>query len=147
IKSYDTAVPPKTDPITQLIAINCTKTANILGYETKIYKNDHLHHPSASDEQTFDSIWFDGKYAVSIEEGCNGINIIILFLAFVIAYGGKLKNMLIFIPLGIIFIHIANISRLFALSILNVEFDGRAFHFFHKYAFTAIIYLAVLLLW
>ena len=146
ISQYDTSDPPKTDPITHFITYNCTGTANIFGYSTEVVEDDHLNR-EVLPEVTYDSLWFDDTYAVSIEEGCNGINIMILFLAFIIAFGGKLLNMLIFIPLGIVFIHIANIARLMFLSLLNVEFGGQAFYFFHKYGFTAVIYLAIFFLW
>jgi exosortase family protein XrtF len=134
------------DPITRLVAVNCVSTASALGYETEVLQDDHLRTETES-EQTFDSIWMDEIYAVSVEEGCNGINIMILFAAFVIGFGGTWKNMLWFIPSGIVFIHLANIGRLLLLSLLNVEWGGRGFHFFHKYGFTAIIYLAILVLW
>jgi len=146
ISGYDTSSPPKTDPITRFVTFNCTNTASIFGYSTSVVKNDHLNH-SSDGEQTYDSIWLNNIYAVSVEEGCNGINIMILFMSFVIAFGGKLLNTLIFIPTGILFIHLSNIGRLMLLSLINVEWGGRAFHFFHKYGFTAIIYLSVLLLW
>lgn len=134
------------DPITRIVASNCVSTASAIGYETEIVENDHLRMAS-EEEQTFDSIWLDKIYAVSVEEGCNGINIMILFTAFVLGFGGKAKNMLWFIPAGLVFIHLANIGRLLLLSLLNVEWEGRGFHFFHKYGFTAVLYLAILLLW
>ncbi len=146
IGSYDKADPPVTDPITQLVAVNCTRSAGILGYEWNIIENDHLNWES-KEEQTFDSVYLNGKYAISVEEGCNGINIIILFIAFIVAFGGKLLNMILFIPAGILFIHLFNIGRLLLLSLLNVEWEGKAFHFFHKYGFTAVIYVSVLILW
>jgi len=134
------------DPITRFVAFNCVSTASTIGYETEIVEDDHLRIES-EEEQTFDSIWLDKTYAISVEEGCNGVNIMILFTAFVVGFGGKLKNMLWFIPAGLLFIHLANIGRLLLLSLLNVEWEGRAFHFFHKYGFTAVLYLAILLLW
>jgi exosortase family protein XrtF len=134
------------DPITRVVAVNCVSTASAIGYETEIVEDDHLRMES-EEEQTFDSIWLDNIYAVSVEEGCNGVNIMILFTAFVVGFGGRLKNMLWFIPAGLFFIHLANIGRLLLLSLLNVEWGGRGFHFFHKYGFTAVLYLAILLLW
>jgi len=134
------------DPITRFVAVNCVATASAIGYETEIVQDDHLRMES-EDEQTFDSIWLDNVYAVSVEEGCNGVNIMILFAAFVVGFGGRLKNMLWFIPAGLLFIHLANIGRLLLLSLLNVEWEGRGFHFFHKYGFTAVLYLAILVLW
>ncbi len=146
IKGYDTRQDPELDPITRVVTYNCTKTAGLFGYEGRIVHNDHLNYASES-EQTYDSVYLNEAYAISVEEGCNGLNIMILFLAFVIAFGGNASAMLLFIPAGLLFIHVANIGRLLLLALLNVELGGRAFHFFHKYFFTALIYLAVLFLW
>lgn len=146
ISNYDMAETPATDPITRFVTYNCTRTASFMGYEPEVVEDDHLNR-DVLPEQTYDSVWLDDMYAVSIEEGCNGINIMIIFVAFVVAFGGKLINMLIFIPAGLIFIHLANIGRLLLLSLLNVEWGGRAFHFFHKYGFTAVLYVAILILW
>ena len=146
ISNYDTSEPPQTDPITSLVAVNCGKTASFLGYQFYIIEDDHINAPVES-EVTYDSLWLNEHYAISIEEGCNGINIMILFVAFVVAFGGKMVNTLIFIPAGILFIHLSNIARLMLLSLLNIEWGGEAFHFFHKYGFTAVIYLSVFLLW
>ncbi len=134
------------DPFTRLITQQCAKVAETAGYETYLIANDHQRQESLP-EQTYDSLWFDNVYAISVEEGCNGLNIMILFLAFVLAFGGPWRRMLWFIPLGFLFIHLANIARLMLLSLLNVEWSGQAFHFFHKYGFTAVLYAAVLFLW
>lgn len=146
ISKYDTSDPPQTDPITSIITLNCGKTASFLGYQIRIIEDDHINAANKS-EVTYDSLWLNDNYAISIEEGCNGINIMILFVAFVVAFGGKAINTLLFIPAGLLFIHLSNIARLMLLSLLNVEWGGEAFHFFHKYGFTAVIYLSVFLLW
>lgn len=134
------------DPATRWVTEQCGNTASLFGYEFEIVQDHHLSLESAA-EQTYDSLWLDKVYAISVEEGCNGINVMILFLSFVIGFGGRWQNMLWFIPGGILFIHLANMGRLFLLGILNVEFDGQGFHFFHKYGFTAVLYLAILILW
>lgn len=146
IQHYDTAAQPVTDPITRVITYQCTRTSSLMGYRAEIIENDHLNYESA-EEQTYDSLWLNNQYAISIEEGCNGINLMILFMAFVVGFGGKTVNMLIFIPAGLVFIHLANLGRLMLLSLLNIEWGGQAFHFFHKYGFTAVIYVAIFLLW
>lgn len=134
------------DPATRVVAQHCMVSGELLGYDLQTVENDHLRQESLP-EQTYDSLWFDDIYAISIEEGCNGINVMILFVAFVIAFGGLWQNMLWFIPGGLLFIHLANLGRLTLLSLLNVEWGGRAFYFFHKYGFTAVLYLAILILW
>lgn len=146
INQYDTAAPPETDPITRVITYQCAHTSSLMGYQAEMIENDHKNYESA-EEQTYDSLWLNDQYAISIEEGCNGVNLMILFMAFVVGFGGKVLNMILFIPAGIVFIHLANIGRLMLLSLLNVEWGGQAFHFFHKYGFTAVIYIAIFLLW
>lgn len=136
----------KVDPATRVVARHCSGSAGLLGYQTQIVEDDHLRRESLP-EQTYDSLWFDDIYAVSVEEGCNGLNVMILFVSFVIAFGGSWRAMLWFIPAGLLFIHLANLGRLLFLSLMNVEWGGRGFHFFHKYGFTAVLYLAILVLW
>lgn len=134
------------DPATRWVTYQCASTAGLMGYEPEVIQDDHLNWTNGP-EQTYDSLWLDTQCAISVEEGCNGLNVMILFVAFVIGFGGRWLNMLIFIPSGLIFIHLANIGRLMLLSLLNVEFEGQGFHFFHKYGFTAVLYLAILVLW
>lgn len=146
IKQYDTAQPPKVDPITRYVALHCGAFSSWLGYQVTMVDNDHLRQKTLP-ERTYDSLWLNEDYALSVEEGCNGINIMIIYISFIIAFGGSAVRMLWFIPLGIIFIHLANIGRLFLLSYLNVSWSAEAYHFFHKYGFTAVLYLAILILW
>src|SRR5689334_22649988 len=56
-----------------------------------------------------------GAIVLDVFEGCNGLNVMIVFLAFVVAYKGPWKRTLWFVPLGIAIIHIMNIVRLFLL--------------------------------
>lgn len=86
------------------------------------------------------------RVILNVFEGCNGLNVIIVFLAFVLAFGGALKKMLWFIPLGILVIHIFNLLRILLLYFLSNS-HSTYFYYFHKYFFTAAIYLAVFFLW
>lgn len=146
IYHYDTLDPPMTDPITRFVSEQTRNTFEFFGYKAETV-HDHHRLFEAEEEQTYDSLFLNDHYAVSIEEGCNGVSVAILFLAFVIGFGGKWKAMSWFLPFGLLTIHVSNITRLMVLSILNVDFDGAAFHFFHKYGFTAMIYGTVFLLW
>ncbi|MFN7406928.1 MAG: exosortase family protein XrtF [Cyclobacteriaceae bacterium] len=83
---------------------------------------------------------------LNVYEGCNGLNVAIVFLAFVFAFGGCAKRMGWFIPLGIFLIHLANLLRLILLFEVVVRFPDY-FYYVHKYAFTASLYLGVLVLW
>lgn len=83
---------------------------------------------------------------VSIAFNCNGLSLMYLFASFIIAFTGKLKHKLFFIPLGIIAIHLFNIARTAVLAMLVVYKPGWT-EFNHKYTFTTTIYILIFILW
>lgn len=92
------------------------------------------------------SILVGMRNALNVFEGCNGINVMIVFVSFIFAFGGKVKSMAWFIPLGIVLIYAANLVRVTALYYV-AEYWEEYFYYMHKYAFTAFLYLIVFLLW
>ena len=91
-------------------------------------------------------IGVDGTSGLWIGDNCNGIALFSLFAGFVIAYKGKIKYKLLYIPLGIISIQILNVFRVVVLAILDTY--SRAWtEFNHTYTFTIIIYGYIFFLW
>lgn len=87
-----------------------------------------------------------GMVVLNVYEGCNGLNVMIVFVAFLVAFGGPLKKMVWFTIIGLIIIHFANLGRLSLLYYVAQHFENY-FYFVHKYFFTAILYLVVFMLW
>lgn len=85
-------------------------------------------------------------YTARVIEGCNSISVIILFLAFIFAFKGTLKNTLLFGFLGSLFLYVANIGRIALLTVLLQEYPDNQI-FLHYLVFPAIIYGATFLLW
>lgn len=83
---------------------------------------------------------------LNVFEGCNGLNVMIVFVAFLVAFGGPLKKMAWFIPAGLLIIHVFNLLRIGLLYYVATHFE-QYFYFFHKYLFTAILYMVVFGLW
>jgi len=83
---------------------------------------------------------------VSVYEGCNGLNVAIVFLAFLFAFGPYRKALLWFVPMGLAVIHVANLGRIVLLFLVSL-YEPNYLYFTHKYLFTAFIYLFVFLLW
>lgn len=83
---------------------------------------------------------------LNVFEGCNGLNVMIVFVAFLAAFGGPLKMMAWFIPAGLVVIHVFNLLRIGLLYYVATQFE-HYFYFFHKYLFTAILYAVVFGLW
>jgi exosortase family protein XrtF len=91
-------------------------------------------------------IIYHGKYVARIIEGCNAISVIILFMAFVIAFSGRLKPTVLFLLGGSLLVYILNIFRIALLTVLVYHFPEQE-HFLHGVIFPLIIYGVVFLLW
>ncbi len=83
---------------------------------------------------------------INIFEGCNGINVVIVFLAFLVAYQGTIKRTIIFTSVGLLSIHIFNLARIILL-FQQAKDHSPYFYYLHKYFFTAILYFVVVVLW
>ena len=87
-----------------------------------------------------------GKTMLRIYEGCNGINVMIVFIAFIMSFGGLSRRGALFMSGGVVIIHVANLIRIALLFAVAKHFESW-FYYVHKYIFTAALYVIVLLLW
>lgn len=133
ITAYGTAP----DPATTLVTRHTSAVLNVWGEETTI--SPKLATPSIA-------IMKGLRTVISVYEGCNGINVMIVFVAFIAAFGGKVKSMAWFIPAGFVLIYTMNLVRVMALYYVAEHWE-RYFYYVHKYAFTAFIYVVVVALW
>lgn len=88
----------------------------------------------------------DGSHGLWIGDPCNGITLFALFTGFIIAYPGKIKWKLLYIPFGLITIHLINVFRIVSLSLITF-YAPRYLDFNHTYTFTILVYSYVFLLW
>jgi exosortase family protein XrtF len=88
----------------------------------------------------------DQRLVLRVFEGCNGINVMVIFLAFVLAFGGRAKRMIPYLVFGLVTIHVANLCRILLLY-HTALYRPILFYYFHKYFFTAVLYLVVFALW
>jgi exosortase family protein XrtF len=88
----------------------------------------------------------DNYLVISVYEGCNSVNVMIVYLAFIIAFKGSIKSTFIFIMLGFVVVYLINLLRV-ALLFEVAWFFPQHLYFFHKYLFTGIIYLIVFAIW
>lgn len=129
--------PFRTDGITALVAEQTTRALQFLGYQASC--EQHAQELSVK-------ILFEGVYTARVIEGCNSISIIILFLAFIIAFKGPLRNTLWFGVAGILVIYLTNVMRIAVLTILLNKYPFEQV-LLHNVVFPAIIYGATFLLW
>lgn len=125
------------DFVTHLVAIQSGEIVEGLGYNSEVL--------SGFPEATM-HLLVNGEFVARIIEGCNAISIIILFLAFMLAFFGKTRPTLLYILAGITIIYATNILRIALMAIGIYEYPQHA-HFLHTIAFPLVIYGAVFLLW
>jgi len=124
-------------PITQKVANQTANTINLLGYKAAVEQHQ--------DELSL-KVMVNGNYVSRVIEGCNSVSIIILFLAFIIAFSGNILTTIIYGFIGSILIYITNIFRIAVLSIGILEYPKQQ-EVLHSLVFPAIIYGMVFLLW
>lgn len=86
------------------------------------------------------------RSVISVYEGCNGLNVFIVFVSFLFAFKGELKLTVAFTLFGAICIHAMNLLRVALLYFVEIYWP-RYLYLFHKYLFTGIIYAVVFALW
>jgi exosortase family protein XrtF len=134
---YITSNYPQPDPVTHLVSGQVSTMINACGWP--VYEKDSVQKPTTL-------IIYKDHSVLSVFEGCNGINTMIIFVAFLLAFGPYSKKMLWFLPLGLVVIHITNLLRIILLFFV-AEFRPALMYFTHKYLFTAAIYAVILVLW
>ena len=87
-----------------------------------------------------------GVPGVRIANGCNGLSTLGLFVGFVLAYPGRARRRLWFIPLGIFAVYLTNVLRVMAM-LLTQKYWPAAFEPLHGFGLTTIFYVVVFVLW
>lgn len=125
------------DPASSQVAYQTQQSLILFGYDARISNSSG--HPSVY-------MYINNKAVYRVIEGCNGISVMILFVAFVLAFAKTWKKTMMFIILGLLFIHIVNVMRLVLLAIIKYRWPEYN-HISHEIVFPAIIYGSVILLW
>jgi exosortase family protein XrtF len=88
----------------------------------------------------------NGKTVISVFEGCNSLNVMIVFVSFIVAFTGTAKRTAFFALAGIVMIYLFNLLRVGLLFFIAKYYPGNLY-FFHKYLFTGLLYMLVFVLW
>lgn len=136
LRSFDAAT-FEPDGFTTLVSKNVKSVLQFLDYDVSM----ELHGKEPSYR-----MFIGDDSVVRIVEGCNAVSVVILFVAFIVAFSGNLKKMLLFILGGILLIHILNLLRIVALIIGLIKFPEYE-HVMHDIIFPLFIYGVVFGLW
>lgn len=128
---------PLPDPLTRIVT---NQTAAIVSLtEDDISVGESLKSPYVPIRQGSTTI-------VSVFEGCNSLNVMIVFISFIVAFTGTLKKSMIFGAVGIVLIYLFNLFRV-GLLFFIAKYYPNNLYFFHKYLFTGLLYVLVFFLW
>lgn len=128
---------PLPDPMTTLVTHNSVGLISLV--ENDVVVGEPLDNPNVP-------VLDNGTPVIQVFEGCNSINVMIVFVSFVIAFTGTLKKTLWFVAFGLILIYIANLLRV-SLLYFVAKYYRDNLYFFHKYLFTGFLYILVFVLW
>lgn len=134
---FITAYHPTPDPVTHVVSAQSASILNACGWSASI---------EDSDKKPTTLLKAPERSVLSVYEGCNGINTMIIFVAFMVAFGPLTKNLLWFLPTGLLIIHSMNLLRIIFLFFVAIRLP-HFMYFTHKYLFTAILYVVIFLLW
>ncbi|WP_276373560.1 exosortase family protein XrtF [Chryseolinea sp. H1M3-3] len=133
---YVTAYEPRPDPMTHWVTNQTAIALSSCGWDCSI--KDSV--------KSTTQLVHENNSVLAVYEGCNGINVMIIFVAFLIAFGPLTKPLIWFIPVGLVIMHLMNIARIGLLFFVSV-YRKSYMYFMHKYFFTAILYVVVFMLW
>lgn len=123
--------------ITNLVSKQVESVGNFLGFNIVTKQN-----PDELSQQIF----LDDQVVAQIVEGCNAVSVIILYIAFIIAFKGSFRNTILFVIIGSFLIYALNILRIVLISWGLYKYPQYG-DLLHQILFPAIIYGFTLLLW
>lgn len=98
-------------------------------------------------EGNFKSVFYiHGERAIGIADGCNGLELFILFAGYLFCLREATKKKLIYLVSGIAIIFTLNILRCVMLAWLNLHYINFA-DFAHHYLFKLIVYGVIFYIW
>ena len=92
------------------------------------------------------AIYKNGEKTLTVADPCNGLELMVLYLGFLVCFPAPLNRKLLFGVTGCVLICLINILRCSALVGIFVHY--RAYlDFSHHFVFTFLVYLVIFMLW
>lgn len=146
---------PIDDSLTRNTAVVSNAVMHSLGINSEHYdgilKKEYINgvpkFSVAPDDAHIQYIFMEGRPAVIIENGCNGLVLMYLFMAFILAYPGPKSVKYWFVPAGILAIYIINVIRIILLTNVYHSYGSAIGDWHHKYTFQASVYAIIFVFW
>lgn len=92
------------------------------------------------------TVWISREAGILIENGCNGLSALSLFVGFIVAYPGTWARRALFIPLGLAAVVITNVVRCAILLLVSYHAPS-LFDSVHGFHALFVFYVVIFLLW
>lgn len=99
-----------------------------------------------TEEHLSSAIYHNGYKVLDIAQACNGLELLVLYIGFIVCMPSNIKRKLLYIGIGILLLDSVNILRCVGLIYLR-EYFHAYFEFAHHYIFKIMIYTATFLIW
>ena len=99
-----------------------------------------------TEEHLSSAIYHNGYKVLDIAQACNGLELLVLYIGFIVCMPSNIKRKLLYIGIGILLLDSVNILRCVGLIYLR-EYFHAYFEFAHHYIFKIMIYSATFLIW
>ncbi len=106
---------------------------------SEVYNGETIQHRSSG-------IYHNDYKVLNIADACNGLELIVLFVGFIVCMPSKIKRKILYIVLGVIVLDVVNIFRCVGLIYLR-EYYHVYFDFAHHYLFKMVVYGVTFLIW
>jgi exosortase family protein XrtF len=123
--------------LTTKVAKQTTGLLRFFGYDAAYVQHD---------KEMSVKLLVNNTYVARVIEGCNSGSLIILFIAFIVAFSGSIKATFLYIVFGSLFIYFINIFRIAFLTLMLYRYPGQQ-TLLHNLVFPALIYGTIFLLW
>ncbi|WP_308993781.1 archaeosortase/exosortase family protein [Mariniflexile litorale] len=92
------------------------------------------------------TIYHHDYKVLNIADACNGLELMILYIGFIICMPSKILRKVLYIVIGLLILDLVNILRCVGLIYLR-EYFHTYFQFAHHYLFKIIVYSTTFLIW
>ncbi|HMZ45538.1 MAG TPA: archaeosortase/exosortase family protein [Chitinophagaceae bacterium] len=140
---YHLVLYPIRVPDKQLTHITAVITKEMIQFH---YPNDKLNIEEINYPSPKENLLKNNKKIVGIADGCNGLELYILYIGFLACFPSNKKRLFAYAITGIVLIFVLNNIRSYVITLLNIHnssFTDVAHHYFFK----IFIYAVMFLLW
>jgi exosortase/archaeosortase family protein len=136
-------------PLTYAVGQGTTKTLNLITHSKTFSAKegiDEFREGNSTRIEYMVEVDANHERSLSIADVCNGLELIILYLGFIICLPSETSRKIKFSLAGVILIYIVNVLRCTALILIYLHYPAYL-DFSHHYLFKFLIYALIFLLW